>query len=174
MNLAALAMLRDLRRSKALLSKARKGKLAVRSIKAPAKGPVRSKVLVRMNGLGEASPVSLIREAEVACRMLKSGHVKFSQKSWHPSIDAYFKASAIATNVIFTSRVHGIPIPEKVNEDMECVIAEGTEGIKRIMKVVAARSMIHHEREFHKGQGKSVRKKGAVAYMRKLMKGGRK
>lgn len=166
MNLAALAILKDFHRSNALLRQARKGKFTVRTTKAPSKKGVKSKVLVRMNGLGEATTMTLVREAEVACSMLKAGHAAFAKEAWHPAIDAYFKAAAIATNVIFTSNVNNIDLPDAVNRDMNCIIAEGTKGIKMVMKVVATKGLIHHERELHK-----TKKQHAAAFMRKLMKG---
>lgn len=166
MNLAALAILKDFHRSNALLRQARKGKFTVRTTKAPSKRGVKSKTLVRMNGLGDVTAVTLIREAEVACSMLKFGHASFAKEDWHKAIDAYFKAAAIATNVIFTSNVHNIEIPDQVNLDMNCIIAEGTKGIKMVMKVVATKGLIHHERELHK-----TKKQHAAAFMRKLMKG---
>lgn len=165
--LAALAALNDLKRSNSIFAKMKKGKLQARAMKSPSRNPIRSRIMVRMNGLGEAVNIEvLVREAEVACRFLKAGHHGFTSKDWNAAVENYFKASAVATNVVFTSKVHGVKLPQTVIADMNCVIAEGTHGIKMVMKVVAAKSMLHHEKGMHKGK-KSI----AAPYMRKLMKG---
>ena len=158
MNLAALAMLNDLKRSKSLFAKMKKGKLPVRAMKSPSRHPVRSKVMVRMNGLGDSVGMDvLIREAEVACRFLKAGHHGLASKDWNAAVENYFKAAAVATNVVFTSKVHGLKLPEAVVSDMNCVITDSTRGIQAVMKVVAAKKMLQHERLMHgrrKGSGR--------------------
>jgi hypothetical protein len=167
MNAKALVMLQDLARSRGLLAKGRRD---VRSLKKPASRGPAAKTLVRMNGLGHADPLVLVREAELACRLLMNAQKHFSKMEWHSSIESYFKAAAIATNVIFTSKVEHLPIPQAVVADMDTVISKSTEGIKHVMKAVAAKSMIHHEKSFHKAQ--DTRKKGAAAFLKKLKKGG--
>lgn len=158
MNLAALAMLQDLKRSRGLFAKVKKGKLPVRSMKSPSRSPIRSRVLVRMNGLaGDVSPVSLIKEAEVACRFLKNANRSLSEKEWNAAVESYFKAAAVATNVVFTAKVHGVELPTAVVSDMNCVIADGTRGIQAVMKIVAAKKMLRHERTMH-GHRKGGRK----------------
>lgn len=171
MNLSALAVLKDLARSKRILSS--KGRHLLREMKHPSATKIHSRTVVRMHGLaGPVTPVTLIREAEVAVGMLMMAHKLFSQEKWHPSIDAYFKASAIATNVIFTANVHDLTLPRQVYADMNTIIAEGTHGIKMIMKVIATKGLMHHEKTLHPGKSKG--KKSAAAFMRHLKKEGGK
>ena len=164
MNVAAIALLKDLKRARKIIRKS--GAPPLRKMKSPAKGSPHQKTLVRMSGLGDVNPEVLIREAEVACRFLKSAQRAFLSKEWHRSIEDYFKAAAVATNVIFSSKIHGLKLPEQVISDMNCVISEGTLGIKLVMKAVATRGLMHHEAKLHKGQ-----KAEAAVFMKRLVRG---
>ena len=150
MNVAAIALLRDLKKAKAAQKKGMR--FSPRQMKKPAKGSPKSKTLVRMSGLSDVNIEVLVREAEVACRFLRDGQRYFALKNYQTSIEYYFKASAVATNVVFASKIHGIKLPEAVISDMHSIIQSGTEGIKMVMKVVALKKVRGHEAAMHKGR----------------------
>jgi hypothetical protein len=116
---------------------------------------------------GEPTVGTIVREAEWAIKFLITGKREFASHNWTEAIDLFFKSANIATNVISTAHMHEIDLPDQVVTDMENVISESTSGIKKVMKAMAAKVMIHHERDFHKGQ--PVLERGAAAYMRRLM-----
>lgn len=149
-NVAAVALLRDLRLAKKVMGKS--GRPELRKMKSPAKGSPRQKMLVRMSGLSDVNPEVLIREAEVACRFLRDGERYLLLKNYQTSIEYFFKASAVATNVIFASKVNGLKLPEQVVSDMHTIIQNGTKGIKTIMEVVAKKKVLAHEHLMHKAQ----------------------
>jgi hypothetical protein len=162
MKLSALAALRDLKRSRGLM--------ASRKARCPSMGRmIRTTLQLHDGSIGAVTPETIIREAEWACRFLMAAKENLLKKEWHASVDAYFKAAAIATNIIFTANVNQLRLPEAVVKDMNTVIAEATDGLKKVMKVIAVRKLMHHEKEFHKGQ--PVQRKGAAAMFRKIMKG---
>jgi len=163
MKLSALAALRDLRRSRGLMA-SRKA--------CPSMGRVIRTTLQLHDGtIGAVTPETIIREADWACRFLMAGKANLLKKEWHASVDAYFKAAAIATNIIFTANVNQLRLPEAVVKDMNTVIAESADGLKKVMKVIAIRKVMHHEQAFHKG---AAQKKGAAAHFRKIMKDAKK
>lgn len=133
------------------------------------KAPPVVRRLVSLKGLGMVSAQTLIEEADTACQMLIRGEKFFVEGNWQLAIDQYFKAAAIATNVIFTANVNRIPLPEEVARDMNCLIEKGTHGIKKIMKVAAAKTLLHHEKLFH--PGKKAATKGAAVFLRRLIRG---
>ena len=149
------------------------------AMKGPKRQMIRSmatKAVTYMKGLrmysecdgvaGEPTVESIASEAEWAIKFLMIGKREFVSHNWTEAIDLFFKSANIATNVISTAHMHEIDLPENILKDMENVAAEATMGIKKVMKAMAAKVMIHHERDFHKGQ--PVLQKGAAAYMRRL------
>lgn len=146
MKVADIAMLKDLKRSHNLLSRRMKGK---KKSKHQPRVVVRRSIQLHNGSLGMVSPETLIREADWACRFLMLGHKMLAQRDLEQAIDAYFKAAAIATNIVFSSNVNNMRLPEKVYDDMNCIIHEATRGMKSIMKVIAVKKVTIHEREQH-------------------------
>lgn len=142
MNTAALAMLQDLARSRKLL-KSGKGKgLSLRPLKKPASGKARSKALVRMHGLGHADPSMVVSEADTACKLLMRAELKSKNPlRWMGAIEDYFRASAIATNVLFTSKVEKLKLPSNVTRDMDTVVSKSMEAIKRMARSAAIKAI---------------------------------
>jgi len=115
--------------------------------------------------MGQLTISTLLHEAEWACKFLVQADKSMMAHDWKNAIDSYFKSAAVATNIIFTANIHQIPIPEKCVADMNAIIARSTEGMKKIMKVAAAKALVHHEKAFHPRS----RKPGAAAFMKKLL-----
>lgn len=140
MNVKALAMLNDLARSRKKIGK--RGGLLTRPMKAPTPGKPKSKQLVRMAGLGHADPKMVISEADAACKMYMRAefHSKNPLKAFS-AVEDYFRASALATNVLFTIKVEKLPVPKQVVRDMEKVISDSMDGIKKLARSFAIKAL---------------------------------
>ena len=136
MKSAALAMMKDLARSRQkLYASGKKGKRDLRSMKKPASGAPSSKAMVRMNGLGHADPNMVIAEANTACKLLmRAETLAQNPLKWMSAIEDYFRASAIATNVMFTAKVEKLKLPSQVSKDMDTVVSKSMEAIKKMAK----------------------------------------
>jgi hypothetical protein len=142
MNTAALAMLQDLARSRKLLKSGKDKGLSLRPLKRPASGGPRSKQRVRMQGLGHAEPQMVISEADTACKLLMRAEVKAKNPlKWMSAIEDYFRASAIATNVMFTAKVEKLSLPSHVTRDMDTVVTKSMEAIKKMAKSAVIKSL---------------------------------
>lgn len=124
----------------------------------------------RLGRMASVNAKNLVNEAEWACKFLVVGRQAFLNQEWHTSLDSFFKAAVIATNIVFTANTHDIQIPDKVVDDMNQIIHDSTHGIKKIIKVAMAKGLVHHEEEFHKKQ--DIKRRGAAPFVRKLMEVG--
>jgi len=65
------------------------------------------------------------------------------------AMNCFFKSAAIACNVTFTAKTHGVELPESFMNQM-CVVADrATHGIKKVMKMVAMKKILEHESVMH-------------------------
>jgi hypothetical protein len=133
-----LVQLQDLARSRGIMAK---GKRDVRNLKKPASCQPCQKKMVRMNGLGHADPRMLVREAEAACRLLMKAEKEKASLKLFNAVEDYFKASAIATNVLFTMRVEKIQLPSGITRDMDTVVSKSADSIKAMAKSVAFKAL---------------------------------
>lgn len=142
MNVRALAMLQDLARSRKKV-KSGKGKgLEIRPVKSPAGGSPKQKQLVRMGGLAHADPQMVISEADAACKLyMKAEFTSRNPLKAFSSVEDYFRASALATNVLFTIRVEKLALPKQVVRDMEKVVSDSMDGIKKIARKFAFKAL---------------------------------
>jgi len=99
--------------------------------------------------LAEVTAQTLIEEADWACKFLVLGKQALAQRELSPAFDAFFKASSIAVNVIFTANTHGIEIPDRVVQDMNDIIAQSSEYVRQGMRMIAARKVARHARQMH-------------------------
>lgn len=154
MKLAELAMLKDLARSH---------KLIERSLKRPSRDKFQVRRLGEMPDVQKVilrkKVIKLCRMAQEACEELKHAHVDFAKKELYHANDRYFKAAAIASNVIFCSKMAELNMPDNVRRDMEAIIAQATGGIQNVMKMVAIRKIRKHEKKYHKKKGAKEKKK---------------
>jgi sensor histidine kinase regulating citrate/malate metabolism len=125
-----------------------------------------------MHNLGEISTESLVKEANIAVGLLRNAVEAFGSGDEARTMDLLFKSAAVAVNVIFTSRVNGIPLPEKVHLAMVRVSQDATKGIAKLSKVIARQRIRRHEDAFHSRQKKGVSRKrfqpGKVASAKRM------
>jgi hypothetical protein len=154
-----LGLLRDLVKLKGLnlveLGDQRKGK---KGKKAKAGRPKKASRGLQMHGggIGNVTTANLISEANEACKQFLNAPKLLQDKDYHGAVDALFKAAAIATNVIFASRVHKVALPDQVSNDMQTVIRKSTAQIWKLGKWIAAKKVRLHEREHHGRKSASV------------------
>ena len=115
--------------------------------------PGRGRGFKRHDGtMGDVTAQNLVREAEWACKFLMVGKQGFANGEMACALDAFFKAASIATSIIFTANTHDLDLPDKVYEDMNCIITDSTHGIKHVKKAIMAKGVRHHEKDFHRDQ----------------------
>lgn len=99
--------------------------------------------------LGEVTSEALEEQARVATSAYMQGNKLLLNGQVNPAMDLFFKSAAIAVNVVFTARTHGVPVGDKLIHSMNALCDQATHGIKHIMKIVAAKKLMKHNALLH-------------------------
>lgn len=102
--------------------------------------------------LGHVDQELLSEEVNHAERMVKEAISALARREYSHAMNEFFRSGAVATNVIFTAKTHKTPIPRRDLDRCKKVIDLSTNGIKKIVGMVAYQKVRKHERRMHKGQ----------------------
>jgi len=105
------------------------------------------------HNLGDVTPAALVAEGKSAIGLLREGTRFLLDGKAAEAIDCFFKSAAVACNVTFTARTHGTDVPEELIRHMCAVSDQATHGIKKVMKAVAIRQILAHEKAMHGLEG---------------------
>lgn len=107
-------------------------------------------------GLGDVSVPALAREATRANTLLLQGQQALLGGRSVEATKGFFAAAALAVNVAFTVRTHGVKLSDRVMNRMEEICSEASDGIAKVMRLVVARKMTKHNRLKHNMPGVTV------------------
>lgn len=107
-----------------------------------------------MHDLGHVNKKALLEEVNHAERMLKTGLRELKGREYARAMNEFFRAGAVAVNVIFTAKTHCIAIPKTSLDRCKKVIQLSTNGIRRMAGMVAFKKVKKHERRLHKDRPK--------------------
>ncbi len=99
--------------------------------------------------LGQISPEVLMREAQISARMVKRGYKEMENGEYGNAMDLFFKGAAVATNVIFTARIHGMRMTPSGDKEMIKIVNHATRGMKMVIKCIIRKKMKKHELIMH-------------------------
>jgi len=106
---------------------------------------------VMTHDLGDVTPEALMVEAKTAFCHLRCATEALLSGDLSTAMDGFFKAAAIASNIAFTARTHGVGVSEEFLCKMEKLSCCATHGIKKVMKAIVTKKLLKHEGLFHDG-----------------------
>lgn len=111
----------------------------------------KKKYNLAMHDLGHVDRKLLIREADVARSFLNKGLKSLESGDLACSMDKFFKAAAIASNVVFTDRTHDSNLPERTIQQMLMVTESATRGIMRVFKLAICEKLTEYKKKSGNG-----------------------